>query len=221
PHEPINRLKNKEKILWIIGYSCRIVERPLICDHIRICPKNVIKDDKRRKQKRPEVTAAHGTVSHNLQTPCGKLLAKALMIWQWPRTLHGTTHRRAISSVGRALRLHRRCRRFEPVIAHHFSSRLARGLSDPRNPKRKAASATLGPLLQIRIPGNHYHFREKLSHSHDLYAWSLTERTCTSFPETSRRVLWKRRYRIASISRLYTTFLSVTPTALTAATWTC
>ena len=26
---------------------------------------------------------------------------------------------RAISSVGRALRLHRRCRRFEPVIAHH------------------------------------------------------------------------------------------------------
>src|SRR5690606_20383853 len=75
------------------------------------------------KQKRPEVTAAHGTVSHNLQTPCGKLLAIALMIWQWPRTLHGTTHRRAISSVGRALRLHRRCRRFEPVIAHHFSSR--------------------------------------------------------------------------------------------------
>jgi hypothetical protein len=30
---------------------------------------------------------------------------------------------RAISSVGRALRLHRRCRRFEPVIAHHFSRR--------------------------------------------------------------------------------------------------
>lgn len=29
--------------------------------------------------------------------------------------------RRAISSVGRALRLHRRCRQFEPVIAHHSS----------------------------------------------------------------------------------------------------
>jgi hypothetical protein len=28
---------------------------------------------------------------------------------------------RAISSVGRALRLHRRCRRFEPVIAHHIT----------------------------------------------------------------------------------------------------
>ena len=26
----------------------------------------------------------------------------------------------AISSVGRAPRLHRGCRRFEPVIAHHF-----------------------------------------------------------------------------------------------------
>ncbi len=26
----------------------------------------------------------------------------------------------AISSVGRALRLHRRCRQFEPVIAHHI-----------------------------------------------------------------------------------------------------
>ena len=26
----------------------------------------------------------------------------------------------AISSVGRALRLHRGCRRFEPVIAHHL-----------------------------------------------------------------------------------------------------
>jgi hypothetical protein len=32
---------------------------------------------------------------------------------------------RAISSVGRALRLHRRCRRFEPVIAHHFFKHLA------------------------------------------------------------------------------------------------
>jgi hypothetical protein len=30
----------------------------------------------------------------------------------------------AISSVGRALRLHRRCRRFEPVIAHHFLSEI-------------------------------------------------------------------------------------------------
>src|SRR5690606_33019791 len=103
----------------------------------------------------------------------------------------------------------------------YFGIKVPPATSDPRNPKRKAACATLGPLLQIRILGNHYHFREKLSHSHDLYAWSLTERTCTSFPETSRRVLWKRRYRIASISRLFTTFLSVTPTALTAATWTC
>jgi hypothetical protein len=27
---------------------------------------------------------------------------------------------RVISSVGRALRLHRRCREFEPLITHHF-----------------------------------------------------------------------------------------------------
>lgn len=30
-----------------------------------------------------------------------------------------------ISSVGRALRLHRRCRRFEPVITHHFFTSFA------------------------------------------------------------------------------------------------
>ena len=28
---------------------------------------------------------------------------------------------RAISSAGRASRLHRECRQFEPVIAHHFA----------------------------------------------------------------------------------------------------
>jgi hypothetical protein len=32
---------------------------------------------------------------------------------------HDPTTRRAISSVGRALRLHRRCREFESLIAHH------------------------------------------------------------------------------------------------------
>src|SRR3546814_4680155 len=44
---------------------------------------------------------------------------------------------RAISSVGRAPRLHRGCRRFEPVIAHHepsFRSRV--GASDPSSRER-------------------------------------------------------------------------------------
>src|SRR3546814_8046296 len=43
----------------------------------------------------------------------------------------------AISSVGRAPRLHRGCRRFEPVIAHHepsFRSRV--GASDPSSRER-------------------------------------------------------------------------------------
>jgi hypothetical protein len=34
--------------------------------------------------------------------------------------LGGASREGAISSVGRASRLHRECRRFEPVIAHHF-----------------------------------------------------------------------------------------------------
>jgi hypothetical protein len=35
---------------------------------------------------------------------------------------HDPVSERAISSVGRAPRLHRGCRRFESVIAHHFPS---------------------------------------------------------------------------------------------------
>ena len=38
--------------------------------------------------------------------------------------------RRANSSVGRALRLHRRCREFESLFAHHSELQQARGFND-------------------------------------------------------------------------------------------
>lgn len=52
---------------------------------------------------------------------------------------------RVISSVGRALRLHRRCREFEPLTTHHFPAccvpfdRLPQGVSRP-TPARFAVS---------------------------------------------------------------------------------
>ena len=39
---------------------------------------------------------------------------------QSPQTLANQPPSREISSVGRALRLHRRCREFESLISHHF-----------------------------------------------------------------------------------------------------
>ncbi len=55
---------------------------------------------------------------------------------------------RAISSVGRASRLHRECRRFEPVIAHHFPRPGA--LERPNKPDRLCDPGRIGDYL---LPG--------------------------------------------------------------------
>ncbi len=67
------------------------------------------------------------------------LLAKMGLFWHWPRL---DDHVGAISSVGRALRLHRRCRQFEPVIAHQPSLKLL--LAGQQVVSAKAARRSLG-----------------------------------------------------------------------------
>jgi thioredoxin-dependent peroxiredoxin len=51
-----------------------------------------------------------------------------------PLGLGQSRSRRAISSVGRASRLHREGRRFEPVIAHQFHAQAIRGIAEHETP---------------------------------------------------------------------------------------
>src|SRR3546814_7267099 len=56
---------------------------------------------------------------------------------------------RAISSVGRAPRLHRGCRRFEPVIAHHVTAFFANdGKAHAHAPALSAPPREFRPLRQ-------------------------------------------------------------------------
>ena len=60
---------------------------------------------------------------------------------------------RAISSVGRALRLHRRCRRFEPVIAHQPFQGLGRLLRSKPQGRRALGKASIARATDIADQG--------------------------------------------------------------------